>query len=155
MKRIVFEMPDGSILVREPVLKGRRPGEKEMEWYDREAAKGADTKLAGATRLADATDFPSRYFRSCWRNDGRGAAHVDMPLARGQRMVEIRAQRNIRLDDSDKEWARLSEGGTPEQQAAHSAYRQALRDLPQSIDLELLDTAEKLEAFQPAWPDQP
>jgi hypothetical protein len=54
-----------------------------------------------------------------------------------------------------KEWARLSEVGTPEQQAAHSAYRQALRDIPQSIDLDKINTAGKLEVFQPAWPEQP
>ena len=78
-----------------------------------------------------------------------------MPVARGIRMVEIRSERNRRLDNSDREWARLSDIGTPEQQAAHSAYRQALRGLPQSIDLDKIDTAGKLEAFQPAWPDQP
>lgn len=133
------------------------------QWLHRQFQKTVRDEYPGAKRvlnpvLPDGQPFTpgaKKIFYGAWTSDGAGNIKVDLPLARGIRMAEFRAERNRRLDDSDREWARLSEVGTPEGQATHRAYRQALRDVPQSIDLDKIDTAAKLEAFQPTWPEQP
>lgn len=58
----------------------------------------------------------------------------------------LRSERDDLLIQSDAyvlpdRWA----GYTPEQQAAWSAYRQALRDLPETTE----------DPFNPAWPSKP
>ena len=127
-----------------------------IEHLERAAKRKLETdpRYAGAVRIDDCkiTDLPHRKFRKCWRDDGSGKVHVDIPLAREQRMAEIRAERNTLLDASDKEKARIDDVGTAEQKTAISAYRQALRDLPAVINLDAIDTPEALDVFEPTWP---
>lgn len=160
---IVWEMPDGTVRYATCPAKSKKPGETTQQWLHRQFQKTVRDEYPSAKRILNPvmpdgqsfTPGARKIYYEAWRSDGAGNVMIDLPVARGIRMVDIRAERNRRLDDSDREWARLSEVGTPEQQAAHSAYRQALRDVPQSIDLDEIDTAGNLEAFQPAWPEQP
>ena len=56
-------------------------------------------------KLLNEDDGPlNRRFRRCWRRDGDSVPSVDLPLARQQRMDEIRAERNRRLQESDHEY---------------------------------------------------
>ena len=155
-RRIVWRKPGGEILVTIPASKARMAGEAEPQWLDRVAQKVvAAGGMAEAERLPDcsAEDLPDRRFRTCWRANAAGKVKIDLPLARQQRMNEIKADRNRRLDLSDKEWARLAEIGTAEQQSVLKAYRQALRDVPQNVDLSKMKTARELSSYEPHWPE--
>lgn len=91
----------------------------------------------------------SRRFRDCWRWNG-ATYDVDMVLARTQRMTEIRAERDAKLDALDKEFMKAL--STKQDTKAVVDKMQLLRDIPQSINLNSIQTAEELEAFQPEWP---
>ncbi len=153
-KRIVWRHSDDSISVTTPC--GRLAEEAEDAWLDRVAARVQSTSLdmVAATRLPNCldTELPGRYFRDCWRNDEAGKAHVDMPLARIQRMDEIRVDRDSRFPALDNEWMKAM--GQKDQTIADEveAKRQILRDIPADVDLSVIDTPETLEGFTPLWP---
>ena len=148
-KRIIWEQPDGSIAITIPAPKGRRVNEVEEDWIERVAVKA---KPSGAIRHPDCNseDLPKRYFRSCWRYTNL-KVDVDMPLARVQKMNEIREKRNKLLDDSDKEHLRLQAVGSAQEKQDMEIYRQFLRDVPSNIDLELIKDSDSLEVFEPIW----
>lgn len=81
---------------------------------------------------------------------------VNTPLARELILGDLRAERRVRLDTSDKEFLRLLSVGTPEQKQALDAYRQQLRDFP-AVEAPKIDalTVAELEAYRPAWPTPP
>lgn len=85
-----------------------------------EADKGPDCLPVG---------MPSREFRSCWRYDGAGVV-VDPVLETAERWGRIRVERDRRLRASNGPMARANETGV--KIAEWKAYRQALRDLPQT-----------------------
>jgi hypothetical protein len=154
-QRIVWQMPDGTIRVTIPV--------DSLLSLDEIAARtqAAAPELRDAKRLPDcrAADLPSRRWRACWRADVAGRPGVDLPLARAQRMAEIRAERDRRLAASDGPMLREQEGGTPPRVEALRAYRQALRELPNELErsgtLDRLPDPADLAAFTPAWPAEP
>ena len=161
--RIVWERPDGSIAVTVAAPESRRSGESDADWIER-VAEVTKTKIGSAgdvlenvRRLPNRSkdELPSKRFRNCWRGGTAGEVVVDMALACAQRMMEIRAERDRRLAEADKEWLRILDTGPVEQQNAFRLYRQALRDIPQGINLDALTDPASLEAFEPNWPDQP
>lgn len=100
----------------------------------------------------------SRRFRNQWRRrKDNGEIEPDVSLAQQTRMLEIRAERDGRLVESDKEKARLDDIGTPEQIAALKDYRQQLRDLPATAqtDVAAITTPDGLDLYQPPWPVKP
>ena len=123
----------------------------------REVIQPKTPHLAGLTPalVVTAAVPTSRRFRDCWRHDGAGVS-VDMAKARGQRIEEIRAERDSRLRATDGEMLREQEQGTP-RLAPLAAHRQALRDLPPSAAtaLDAVVTPEGLDAYQPPWPVKP
>lgn len=147
-KRIIWKQTDGSVAVTIPAPNGRREGEKEEDWISRIATKA---KPNGSTRCADcnAEDLPKRYFRNCWRFTDK--VEVDLPLARTQRMTEIRTKRNELLDNSDKETLRLQAVGTVQEKQDMENYRQLLRDIPSNVNLDLITDSDELEVFEPNW----
>lgn len=101
--------------------------------------------------IIEQTSLPkTRRFRNAWRQTG-GAVTVSMPLAYDQRMNEIRVERDARLKATDGAFMRAIELDGPEL-ATLKKTRQALRDMPQTIDLSAMKTPEELEQFQPTWP---
>lgn len=94
----------------------------------------------------------SRRFRACWRLIN-GIVKPDVPLAKAQRLDEIRTKRNGFLDDSDKDYLRAQDQGDAVALAALKTYRQALRDLPQSITLP--NNLTTLGNYEPPWPVKP
>lgn len=159
-KRIVWQSPDGSLRITVPV-EPPLEGESESAYLDRIALRtlNAVPSLADCVRLpdVDASELPSRRFRSCWRPNVRRSVAVDVPLARAQLLAEVRAERNVRLLASDADKQRLDDLGTPQQKQQLAAYRQALRDLPTSVqqDLEALTDSTALERYAPTWPAKP
>ncbi len=154
---IVYENPDGTIRYTVPARNSRLYRENQAEWLDlvEQHERSHDAKLKGALRLPNCrvADLPLGGFRNCWRNKG-GRVEVDLPLARAQRMDEIRRARNARLEKSDGLMARARELGIQSEIDALAAIRQRLRDLPAGVDLTDLQTAEELAAFEPDWPGE-
>lgn len=160
-------MPSGTLRI---IME--RNGKVAVDIPTAELAADPDRLSAHLTRLqsqgytllkTDATvaDLPSetanpRRFRNAWTWDGANLVH-DLPACRDQLMEEIRKERNIRLDDSDKKKNQLDDIGTGPQQAAYATYRQSLRDLPTTVqsEIDILSTPSALEAYEPTWPTEP
>lgn len=88
--RIVWEQPDGRIVVSTPVLREDTPAERRRI---EQLSRPAGAALIG---WVDATDLPSRRGRNCWRNVS-GRVVIDAGLAREQRENELRNQCDRRL----------------------------------------------------------
>jgi hypothetical protein len=90
--------------------------------------------------MVEADTIPQdRYFRSAWKWDS--GVKVDMPKAREIHMGHIRYVRDTALEKLDIEQLKGNDV---------QAQKQALRDLPQNIDLNQYTTPETLKAFWPA-----
>lgn len=173
---IVWEMPGGEIRYATCPAKMKKPGQTKSEWLLRQFNKTVrDNPLyAGAKRILNAAmpdgqpfvPGAKKLFYGAWRHTGGGQITIDMPAARAIRMGKIRGERNAMLSNpanpkdkpgpfSDASMKRAEETGTAQQIDDLKAARQALRDLPATIDLESIATAEALEAFAPQWPVKP
>lgn len=113
--------------------------------------------LHAATGLLDPWDDSRRRFRNCWRQPDLAPPAVDMPLARTQRMTEVRAARARQLAQSDLEFLRAQETGDVVMQTKLKTYRQQLHDLPATAQprVDALTTPEQLAAWEPTWPIDP
>ena len=87
----------------------------------------------------------------------RSAIAVDLPLARTQRLAELRTERNQRLDASDKARLQAMDDNDGPRIAQLRLYRQALRDLPATAQTQLdtVTTDDALDAWSPTWPLAP
>ena len=94
---------------------------------------------------------PNMKFRDYWR-ESAGNIVVDMLLARTQKMVEIRAERDKRLLETDAEWVELSSKGLS--LTALNTKKQTLRDITISAQtaVNAETNANILETYQPIWP---
>jgi len=149
---------DGSIVtIIRPSEKFRLLGESDDALLDRAATLTIqkNPRYQGFTTVdIEETDMPTtRRFRNAWGRVG-AKLEVDMPKARTQRLAEIRKDRDKLLDESDKDILRDQEQGGAKQ-AALRAYRQALRDLPTTLNLDAILTPEALNTFRPTFPVKP
>ena len=150
----VFERSDGGISIVVPSEGSRREEETEEDWLLRVKEKTVTSlpHLKNAKELSTNILPSNRRFRNCWRDPGDGTVKVDMTLARGQRMAEIRTERGRRFAAFDAEWMKATGQKNAARADAVESVRQQLRDVPQNVDLEGIATPEELEAFQPEWP---
>lgn len=99
-------------------------------------------------RFSSRDEFPAdRAYRGAWYDTGTSIDH-DMAKARVIHMAKVRRARDKRLEDTDKEVAKLDGGPVPNEL---KALRQKLRDIPQTLDLEKCVTVEELKQ---AWPEE-
>jgi len=154
MKRIVYTRPDGgvSVVCPAPEFVAQFPTEQEALAAVQVKAVPAD---AINVKICDVINIPtSRRFRNCWRQVGTTPPVVDLPLAREQRMSEIRTERDKRLAISDGQMARAQDTGTPAEVMVLRGKRQALRDLPVTVETELamIQLVDGLATYEPTWP---
>ena len=145
-KRLVWELSDSTIYIALPFIR--------TEEGLAEVVAKIEIAYPGAKQLRDLRDdeeFEERWHPSI-RADNNGELYVDMPLARQQRMTEIREERDTLLIASDVEKIRLDDIGTAQQKTDIATYRQALRDIPNLIDLDSILTSPELNDFEPTWP---
>jgi hypothetical protein len=102
------------------------------------------------TIVAEADLPKDSTFSRAWRQKADGLVEVDMVKARVIKMDLIRAERNLRLDEMDKEFSKALSTGADT--AAIAAKMQTLRDIPQTTDLSDVRSAEDLKTFEPEWP---
>ena len=110
-KRIVYTLPNGKVAVVTPATEFVARFSTEDE-----ALTAVQTKSVplDATNIVviDVASLPlTRRFRGVWRQSGAGPPVVDMPLARLQRMDEVRAERASKLVKSDGDYLRAQEAG--------------------------------------------
>ena len=154
-KRIVYTRPDGGVSVVCPAPEYVARFTTEAEALDAIRAKDVPADAANVY-VCDVAEVPaSRRFRNCWRQVGTTPPSVSMPLARAQRMAEIRAERDERLATSDGLMLAMQDRGIPAGIAALKTYRQALRDVPQAMTLDSVATPEALAEVEPVWPTVP
>src|SRR3989304_9225551 len=156
MKRIIFSGPDGIAAVLIPAyvdeVTGMRGNETEEEYLARVIARNHETgELGPATifKIVDEAEIPVRHYRNAWRFDGTAIKH-DMAVARRMKLdEEIRPERNQRLAKKDVEFSRALATGNQATEDSVEASRQALRDLPETVQptLDAITDPVALKAF--------
>ena len=127
---------------------------REIEkWHPDDQAKVTSVREISA----DGADIPTNRsvaLRDAWEDDG-SKINVNLTKARAGKTNEMRPERNKRLADLDVSYIRADEAGDTTTKEKIAVQKQKLRDLPATIqsDLNALDTPDKLEKFQPTWPE--
>ena len=135
----VFSTVEREKAKRHPVNAAKITGGRKLERAEL-IASGIGSVNARGRIIHDPT------YRGAWEDAG-GLRH-NMTKCRTIHMDRIRAARNAKLDETDKQVAALD--GEPIPQALR-ALRQKLRDLPATFDLSTATTPAQLKAM---WPDE-
>jgi hypothetical protein len=153
-KRVVWTDVQGRLNVTTPV---RCKGEEAMT--DEELIARArendlppdaiDVREMGADEI-----LGDRTFRDAWHLDG-GRIAVRMDRAREIHLARIRFIRDAELARLDVEWMRAFARGDTKGAAEVEAQKQALRDLPATLDLAGAATPDELKALWPAGLPKP
>ena len=165
MKIVVIEKADGSVVTITPAQNpvagspaAQRKDETDGAYFERLVAGAvADESAAGGARVIDMdhTALPAghQHFKASRRWDG-AAVFVDMVEARKTKTDRIRVERDRRLAQEDIESLKAIEEKDAARQAAVAVRKQALRDLPETIqpELDAIADAEALHAYEPTWP---
>jgi len=157
IKRIVYTRPDGGVSVIVPAPNHFRELITRLKREDK-AMEDVKTKVvppdATNVETTDANNIPSdRSFRDAWERDTSPAPEsvkVNMPKARSIHMDRIRTARDAKLKDLDLAYMQADELGDAASKKAIVAEKQALRDLPQTFDLNAATTPEDLKALWPS-----
>lgn len=117
------------------------------------AKAGISTKPLQAInpQVVDLDVIPAdRTFRNAWEHGGDKVA-VNMDRARTIHLDRIREVRNAALVALDVETMKAVGKGDPEVLGTVEAQKQALRDIPQVLDLTVAQTPDELKAI---WPEE-
>jgi hypothetical protein len=99
--------------------------------------------------VIDPKNLPTdRYFRNAW-HCASGVVGVNMDKARDIHLEHLRAKRNEKLRAMDVQFQRALETKDELSQAEIAAKKQALRDMPSTVDLNTLPTLEEIKACVP------
>lgn len=141
MKRIIYRI-DGGISVIIPAPKSQRENETEVNWLKRVF----DKATPNGTEYKDTDEIlPDRRFRNAWSKGTIKAVEVAITKAKEQVLVELRAARDEELIKTDGLMTRVDEIGTQAEIEDMKSYRQKLRDLPVSINLEVIEDVQTLQ----------
>lgn len=92
-----------------------------------------------------------RYFRDAWSLGSSSNVEVDMNEARRVHIDKLREERNETLAKLDVKFMRALESGDMAEQQRISAKKQKLRDMPQDLAFQNINTPEELKAFVPDY----
>jgi hypothetical protein len=170
--RAVVTLDDGTCAIlsfltlgRGPVLpRGATWEDFERGWWRREATEenlfdevlrmfpaGVDSegkplpRPTNIRRIADG-DIPSdRTYRDAWIDAGSKIDH-DMAKARAVHLNRVRHARAVKLETLDRDWMRATGQNKKQEADSIEARRQALRDLPKTLDVDAARTIDELKA---------
>ena len=154
-KVIAYTRPDGGVSICIPAPNARREGESEAEFIARIQAKDVP-KDATNIRVCTRVEIPYRgRLRNAWRQNGVNPPVVDMIEARILKTNLVRIDRDKLLIAEDVAYIRADETGDKLKKAAIAVKKQALRDIPVTIqsDLDAIDEPETLDNYEPVWPE--
>lgn len=102
-------------------------------------------------RIITKDKLPSdRLYRDAWTDDNpTDTVDVDMVKARKIKLEEIREKRNAKLIDLDYDYIKADEAASQAQKSQIIAKKNALRNLPATVNLANINTPEELKAFIP------
>jgi hypothetical protein len=124
-------------------------GETEEEAKSRLSVDDLDQKVQ--YRITEKSNLPeSRDFRNAWTDDNpTETVDVNMEKARGIHLNKLRELRKPKLDALDKEYMKADEMSNTAKKVEIAAKKQALRDIPQTLDLSIAQTPDELKAIIP------
>lgn len=155
-KAIVYTRPDGGISVCYPTISRDDPPSFTLEDALARALAKDIPPDAADVQVVKTADVPAdRTFRAAWRQSGGGVG-IDMPAARAIHLQRLRAERDKRLDETDKLISRATEQESGDEIVALKAHRRALRDIPPIVagEIATADTPDALKAVRPVILDQ-
>ncbi len=145
MKSIIYKDADGHVVIVNPVykhFKGQGIAESAMLEIlkDRHVPEGATD-----VHIIDTADIPEdRHFRDALDIvDGRLIHNLDK--ARDVQLSQIRVQRNKKLKELDLQKLIAKEHGNVDKVNMIVNHKQVLRDIPQHLNLHLIDDLEELK----------
>ena len=107
-------------------------------------------------KIIETSELPiDKYFRPAWRWNGT-AITLDLPICQQRHLEKLRRVRNTKLQNSDAEYIKALEQNNTSKLDTLKQYRQALRDLPETIQTEMSNAAtpNDIKAIRPAILDQ-
>jgi len=142
----VFQRVDGGISV---IVYATTDAKLVQRDHDRFLAENPGANFLGQDLPLPAT----RRWRNQWGLVGGGVG-VRMAEARIQRMAELRAERDRRLEASDAAILRAQEQNDVPATNDLKTKRQALRDLPVTMQtaVNAITDPDALAGYEPAWP---
>jgi hypothetical protein len=168
VQKFAVRCDDGSVTILAFVLRSRGPTPRggkvdpstgewvreptdENVFYEIErifAAPGKPRPM-GYRPIKDADVPADRTYRDAWTDDGKAIVH-DMGKARALHVARLRRRRAPKLVELDGQWMRAMGQGNSQEAARVEAERQALRDLPVTLEFDKIDSVDDLKK---AWPE--
>lgn len=148
MTSIVIERADGGVSIMHLIEAEATPESIAAEITKWE--EGSNLKAQSWHEIDPAALPADRTFRGAWIHGGAGRVTIDMDKARPIQMDRIRAARDVRLRALDIETGKAVGKGDAAAAADIEARKQALRDIPQTVDLSKAVTPDDLKAI---WPE--
>lgn len=155
-KRLVFQRPDGVLIVRF-LPKGEEflEGESEAMYLDGKALKNPPPGCVrvDTAGVSMATLAAVHRWRDCLRWQG-GTVTVDLPLARQQVLDEAMTERDDRMGKAHGQWIHAKIKLDNVKAKTIEDYCAVLELVPTSVqtDLAAITTVEGLAAYVPTWP---
>lgn len=105
-------------------------------------------EVPGFKLIGQVDQLHEDYVRDCLVYED-GEVSVSLPKLREKRLAEIRAERNQKLAESDRDWIVAASSGVPTQEI--EARKQALRDLPEAAETQLnrLRSVNSIKSYNP------
>ncbi len=145
--KTVIKCTDGSVAVM-TLVEGADLKTALRKWGDANPGKYLSHR-----NMEDSAIPKDREFREAWADiTPEPMIDIDMVKARAIHLNRIRVKRNVELARLDIEAIRAEDMGLVDELTKIKAKKQILRDLPQTIqiDLDKAKTVEELKAIQPA-----
>jgi hypothetical protein len=174
---VAVTMDDGSTVVMSFMLRGSSPTlPYGARWEDGQGKTGIwlrdptdenlFAELSKACPLVDQLGIPKpqpvrykvvgwsdvpkdRTYRDALRHTDQGFHH-DLAQAKMLHLDKIRRARTARLGELDKDWMRAVGQGNKQEADTIEAQRQALRDVPETVNMDGATTIDELKALWPA-----
>tara|TARA_R110000868_G_scaffold161317_1_gene391501 strand:+ start:8833 stop:9294 length:462 start_codon:yes stop_codon:yes gene_type:complete len=145
--RIAYTQEDGSVAIVMPTPEF-------CACPDSDVYKLAQKSMPLGTHfeVLDVADIPTdRYFRNAWRLGAplSKSIDIDRPHAERIHLDCLRKVRNQKLEELDLPFQFALESKDIMMQNNIASKKQALRDMPQNCNMDLLDTTDKIKAFVP------
>lgn len=102
--------------------------------------------------LVEEKDLPTdRTYRNAWRHTKELGFHHDLAHAARLHLALVREARAVEFEQLDRDWMKFTGQGKTAEAEAVEAKRQALRDAPQTLPIDSVQTVEELKAL---WPKE-
>lgn len=154
MRKIVYQRPDGGVSIVTPAISSDDPPDfTEVQAEERAMTTAVPVDAMNPRFINDENIPADRTFRDAWRDTGT-MVDVDMSRARMIHMNRIRVARDNELKKLDVEWIARAARDDTTGAAKTETKRQALREIPQTLDLSIAPDPVTLKVLWPTAIDR-